>query len=165
MPVICPIELFNNNNILYLFEDKKFELIGDFLCLDFCECSLEKCHYIVLKNGSKIIAFCSYFFYKIDKEKVPAIDYVFVEEYYRNKGICKFFYNYLFKISGKLISGNCLSTTNKKDGSFGIWLRLIEKNDVKLFDVVNEKISDYSFYKAFKSIHNYRRRLICYRKN
>lgn len=160
-----PRESFEHHNLINLFEyesQKFIEKIGKFKEFCFYKSSYENSNYLYLKNGNeKTIAVCSYFFFEIDSENVPAIDLTVIDEDFRRIGICNFFYDYFLETYGKLISGNCLNKSFRKvDSSFGIWMKLSEKYEMKIFEVLSKKIIKYSYYKAFKSKWNYRRRLI-----
>lgn len=164
MPVLCPFALFENHNIIYLYSSdviKQCKYIGMFREFKFYKNFSGKEQYLFLKNGPHIIALLCYFFYEISGKQIPAIDIVVVDPDYRRNGITTFFYEHLLNNFGGLISGNCLNKNPRKnDGSYGLWKKMLEKYDRKLFAAYGSKVEEYSYYKAFKGKNSGRKRLL-----
>lgn len=167
MPIISSFKLFEHHDLINLYfkeVTKGSSKIGGYLTFDLYNSRNDKEHYLFLKNGSEIIALCCFFFYEHLNKKVPAIDIVVVSEEFRRKGIVNFFYEYLLEKYTCLISGICLNKNFRKiDGSFGLWMKLFKKYSHGIFNMFENKIEEYSFYKAFKSSKNLKRRLVIWK--
>lgn len=169
MPIIAPFKLFEHHDLINIyFKDvtNGSSKIGKYLNFTFHKSSNDKEQYLFLQNGTEIIALCCYFFYELDCKEIPAIDIVVVEEDFRRLGITNFFYEYLLEKHDYLISGICLNKNSKKsDGSFGLWIKhLFRKHSFGLYNIYKNKIEKYSFWKAFKSSKNLKRRLIIWKE-
>jgi len=170
MPVLTSFKMFEHHDLINLYFSEVVKnscLLGNYLTYDFYKSRSDKEHYLFLKNGNKIIALCCFFFYDVEDKKIPSIDIVVVEEEYRRNGITKFFYNYLLEKYDCLVSGNCLNKNAKKiDGSFGLWIKfLFRKYKHGIFDIYSKKIEKYSFWKAFISPKNIKRKLIIWKQD
>lgn len=170
MPIISPFKLFEHHDLINLYFKEVTNgctKIGSYLTFDLYDSRSNKEHYLFLKNGSEIIALCCFFFYEYADKKIPAIDIVVVEENFRRNGIVSFFYEHLLEKYNYLISGICLNkNSRKRDGSFGLWLnKLFKKHSHGIYNIFENKIEKYSFYKAFKSSKNLKRRLIIWNEN
>lgn len=121
----------------------------------------EECH-IILEKNNILISIIEYNLYEVEDEKVPGIYMAVTIKEERRKGYGFLLYETLLEKYGKMMSDVTLNG-NCKSGSKGLWFKLISKYPCKIYDKFENKVSEYSNYKAFQSkVKSHRKILISF---
>jgi hypothetical protein len=170
MPQILNPEIFEEKDLcLYdkkkLLKDAKLIYKKDdvkiyWKCADEHRIIDEDYFFLILKT--KLITVVEFWFHEFGNIQIPKIKNTTTLKKHRGCGFATLIYTQMFEKFGGLMSDVTLNGLKKKpNGSYKLWLNLINKNNHSIYDEKEQKIISYSKYVAFESERkSYRRILI-----